>query len=62
MFLERFLAFSGEEVSPRRYKLLRRNMTIIIALATIAEIDAVKETYLNVARIMGATRLQTYLT
>lgn len=33
----------------------------IISLATISEIDAVKETYLNVARIMGATRLQTYL-
>ena len=33
----------------------------IITLATIAEIDAVNETYLNVARIMGATRLQTYL-
>ena len=33
----------------------------IIVLATIAEIDAVKETYLNVAKIMGATRLQTYL-
>ena len=33
----------------------------IIVLATIAEIDAVKGTYLNVARIMGATRLQTYL-
>ncbi len=33
----------------------------IIALATIAEIDAVKGTYLDVARIMGATRLQTYL-
>ncbi|MEE9131199.1 MAG: ABC transporter permease subunit, partial [Phycisphaerales bacterium] len=33
----------------------------IIALATIAEIDVVQVTYLNVARIMGATRLQTYL-
>ncbi len=33
----------------------------IITLATIAEIDAVNETYLNVARVMGATRLQTYL-
>ena len=33
----------------------------IIALATIAEIDAVSVTYLNVARIMGATRLQTFL-
>ena len=32
----------------------------IIVLATIAEIDAVKKTYLDVARIMGATRLQTY--
>jgi len=32
----------------------------IIVLATIAEIDAVKVTYLNVARIMGATRFQTY--
>ena len=33
----------------------------IITLATIAEIDVVQVTYLNVARIMGATRLQTYL-
>ena len=33
----------------------------IIALATMAEIDAVQKTYLNVARIMGASRLQTYL-
>lgn len=33
----------------------------IIVLATIAEIDVVQVTYLNVARIMGATRLQTYL-
>ena len=33
----------------------------IIALATMAEIDAVNETYLNVARIMGASRLQIYL-
>ena len=33
----------------------------IIALATMAEIDAVQETYLNVARIMGASRLQLYL-
>jgi len=33
----------------------------IITLATIAEIDAVKQTYLNVARIMGATHLQRYL-
>ena len=33
----------------------------IIVLATIAEIDAVPKTYLDVARIMGATRLQTYL-
>lgn len=33
----------------------------IISLATISEIDAVKGTYLDVARIMGATRLQTYL-
>ena len=32
----------------------------IIVLATIAEIDAVRKTYLDVARIMGATRLQTY--
>jgi len=32
----------------------------IITLATIAEIDNVMETYLNVARIMGATRFQTY--
>ena len=32
----------------------------IIVLATIAEIDAVKKTYLEVVRIMGATRLQTY--
>jgi NitT/TauT family transport system permease protein len=32
----------------------------IIVLATIAEIDAVKVTYLDVARIMGATRFQTY--
>ena len=32
----------------------------IIVLATIAEIDAVEKTYLDVARIMGATRLQTY--
>ncbi len=33
----------------------------IIALATIAEIDAVSDTYLKVAKIMGATRLQTFL-
>jgi NitT/TauT family transport system permease protein len=33
----------------------------IITLATIAEIDAVKGTYLNVAKIMGASQLQTYL-
>ena len=33
----------------------------IIALATMAEIDAVQKTYLNVARIMGASRLQTYV-
>lgn len=33
----------------------------IIALATISEIDTVNVTYLNVARIMGASRLQTYL-
>ena len=32
----------------------------IIVLATIAEIDAVPKTYLNVARIMGANRVQTY--
>ena len=32
----------------------------IIVLATIAEIDAVRKTYLDVARIMGATQLQTY--
>ena len=32
----------------------------IIVLATIAEIDAVPKTYLDVARIMGATRLQAY--
>lgn len=32
----------------------------IITLATIAEVDAVNLTYLNVARIMGATRWQMY--
>jgi NitT/TauT family transport system permease protein len=33
----------------------------IIVLATIAEIDAVSATYRNVARTMGATRLQTFI-
>ena len=33
----------------------------IIALATIAEVDAVNLTYLHVARIMGASRRQMYL-
>jgi NitT/TauT family transport system permease protein len=33
----------------------------IIVLATVAEIDSVNPTYLNVARIMGASRAQTYL-
>ena len=33
----------------------------IITLAAIAEIDAVQKNYLNVAKIMGATRLQTYV-
>jgi NitT/TauT family transport system permease protein len=33
----------------------------IIVVATIAEIDGVPETYLNVARIMGARRRQLYL-
>ena len=33
----------------------------VIALATMAEIDAVQKTYLNVAGIMGASRLQTYV-
>ena len=33
----------------------------IIVLATISEIDSVSPTYLNVARIMGASRAQTYL-
>ena len=33
----------------------------IIVLATIAEIDGVSVTYLHVARIMGASRPQTYL-
>ena len=33
----------------------------IIVLATVAEIDGVNPTYLNVARIMGANRRQTYL-
>ena len=32
----------------------------IIVLATIAEIDAVSKTYLQVARILGASHLQTY--
>ncbi len=32
----------------------------IIVLATIAEIDAVNHTYLQVARILGASHLQTY--
>jgi NitT/TauT family transport system permease protein len=32
----------------------------IIVLATIAEIDAVSATYLKVARILGASNLQTY--
>lgn len=32
----------------------------IIVLATIAEIDSVSPTYINVARIMGASRGQTY--
>jgi len=33
----------------------------IITIATIAEIDAVSVTYLNVAKIMGATRVQTFV-
>ena len=33
----------------------------IITLAAIAEIDAVQKNHLNVAKIMGATRLQTYV-
>jgi NitT/TauT family transport system permease protein len=33
----------------------------VIVLATIAEIDAVSATYRNVARTMGATRLQTFI-
>lgn len=32
----------------------------IIVLATVAEIDSVSPTYINVARIMGASRGQTY--
>ena len=32
----------------------------VIVLATISEIDGVSATYLNVARIMGASRAQTY--
>jgi len=32
----------------------------IIVMATIAEIDSVKITFINVARIMGATRRQTF--
>ena len=32
----------------------------IIVLATVSEIDSVSPTYLNVARIMGASRAQTY--
>jgi len=33
----------------------------IITLAAIAEIDAVQKNHLNVAKIMGATRFQTYV-
>jgi NitT/TauT family transport system permease protein len=33
----------------------------IIVLATVAEIDSVSPTYINVARTMGATRSQIYL-